>query len=296
MVDLSRGITRIGAFLPARQGAHGVDGARAARAARSASSATARSAARSCAYGEALGMRVLVTDPYVNDVDTDAARQAARASPTTSCRSRWPPPRPRTSSARTPSRKMKDGAYLHQRLARQPGGRGGARCARSIRAASPAARWTSAARRTRCRRRALAARADVIATPHTAGLTPPAIEHQSMETVAQAAEILQGPRAQGRGQRAALDAQGAASEMKHSGWLQRRGLQIYYEVAGKGPALVFAHGLGGNHLSWWQQVAHFAPRSHLRRVRASRLSRLPAPCRARLGARCLCGRPRGADR
>jgi len=39
---------------------------------------------------------------------------------------------------------------------------------------------------------ALAARADVIATPHTAGLTLPAIEHQSMETVAQAAEILKG--------------------------------------------------------------------------------------------------------
>jgi len=39
---------------------------------------------------------------------------------------------------------------------------------------------------------ALAARNDVIATPHTAGLTMPAIEHQSLETVAQAAEILQG--------------------------------------------------------------------------------------------------------
>jgi D-3-phosphoglycerate dehydrogenase len=39
---------------------------------------------------------------------------------------------------------------------------------------------------------ALAARADVVATPHTAGLTLPAIEHQSMETVAQAAEILKG--------------------------------------------------------------------------------------------------------
>ena len=32
----------------------------------------------------------------------------------------------------------------------------------------------------------------VIATPHVAGLTPQAIEHQSMETVAQAAEILAG--------------------------------------------------------------------------------------------------------
>jgi D-3-phosphoglycerate dehydrogenase len=38
----------------------------------------------------------------------------------------------------------------------------------------------------------LAARADVIATPHTAGLTTPAIEHQSTETVAQAAEIVRG--------------------------------------------------------------------------------------------------------
>lgn len=38
----------------------------------------------------------------------------------------------------------------------------------------------------------LAARPDVIATPHTAGLTQPAIEHQSLETVAQAAEIVEG--------------------------------------------------------------------------------------------------------
>jgi D-3-phosphoglycerate dehydrogenase len=38
----------------------------------------------------------------------------------------------------------------------------------------------------------LAAREDVIATPHTAGLTRPAIEHQSMETAAQAAEIARG--------------------------------------------------------------------------------------------------------
>ena len=38
----------------------------------------------------------------------------------------------------------------------------------------------------------LAARPDVLATPHTAGLTVPAIEHQSMETVAQAAAIAKG--------------------------------------------------------------------------------------------------------
>lgn len=39
---------------------------------------------------------------------------------------------------------------------------------------------------------AIARRPDVIATPHAAGLTLPAIEHQSMETVAQAGEILLG--------------------------------------------------------------------------------------------------------
>jgi len=38
----------------------------------------------------------------------------------------------------------------------------------------------------------LAARPDVIATPHVAGLTVPAIEHQSLETVAQAGEIVKG--------------------------------------------------------------------------------------------------------
>lgn len=36
--------------------------------------------------------------------------------------------------------------------------------------------------------------------------------------------------------------------------------ELYYEVAGTGPALIFAHGLGGNHLSWWQQVPHFSAR------------------------------------
>src|SRR3954469_8733347 len=43
----------------------------------------------------------------------------------------------------------------------------------------------------------LAGRPDVIATPHAAGLTLPAIEHQSMETVAQAAEIVKGRAPQG---------------------------------------------------------------------------------------------------
>jgi pimeloyl-ACP methyl ester carboxylesterase len=43
------------------------------------------------------------------------------------------------------------------------------------------------------------------------------------------------------------------------GTLERPGCSIHYEVSGRGPGIVFAHGLGGNHLSWWQQMAHFSP-------------------------------------
>jgi len=32
------------------------------------------------------------------------------------------------------------------------------------------------------------------------------------------------------------------------------GIELYHEVNGEGPAVVLAHGAGGNHLSWWQQV------------------------------------------
>ena len=46
---------------------------------------------------------------------------------------------------------------------------------------------------------------------------------------------------------------------RRTGRLKRPFGHLYYEVSGSGPALLFAHGLGGNHLSWWQQVAHFAP-------------------------------------
>lgn len=38
------------------------------------------------------------------------------------------------------------------------------------------------------------------------------------------------------------------------------GGDLYYETHGTGPALIFAHGIGGNHLSWWQQVPHFRDR------------------------------------
>ncbi|MBM3943542.1 MAG: alpha/beta hydrolase [SAR202 cluster bacterium] len=36
------------------------------------------------------------------------------------------------------------------------------------------------------------------------------------------------------------------------------GAQIYYESHGQGPAIVFAHGRGGNHMSWWRQVPEFS--------------------------------------
>ena len=36
------------------------------------------------------------------------------------------------------------------------------------------------------------------------------------------------------------------------------GIDLYYEENGKGFPIVLAHGAGGNHLSWWQQVPQFA--------------------------------------
>ena len=43
-------------------------------------------------------------------------------------------------------------------------------------------------------------------------------------------------------------------------FLPVNGIELYYEVHGEGPAIVFCHGAGGNHLSWWQQVPVFAQR------------------------------------
>ena len=36
--------------------------------------------------------------------------------------------------------------------------------------------------------------------------------------------------------------------------------ELHGPKPGAAPALVFAHGAGGNHLSWWQQVPHFRDR------------------------------------
>ncbi|WP_198369343.1 alpha/beta fold hydrolase [Roseomonas rosulenta] len=51
-----------------------------------------------------------------------------------------------------------------------------------------------------------------------------------------------------------------AAPPRRAGWIERPDARIRYEVTGQGPAIVFAHGLGGCLFSWWQQAAHFATR------------------------------------
>ncbi len=41
-------------------------------------------------------------------------------------------------------------------------------------------------------------------------------------------------------------------------WVERADCRLYVETMGDGPPIVFAHGLGGSHASWWQQVPEFA--------------------------------------
>jgi 3-oxoadipate enol-lactonase len=55
-------------------------------------------------------------------------------------------------------------------------------------------------------------------------------------------------------------AQGTTAPATKRGFLDRPGCRIYYEVTGSGPPIIFAHGLGSNHLTWWQQVPHFSDR------------------------------------
>jgi D-3-phosphoglycerate dehydrogenase / 2-oxoglutarate reductase len=140
--------------------------------------------------GQALGMRVLVNDPYVSDIRTVSFEKLLSESD-------YVVPLA-VANAETENlmnaaafAKMKKGAYfvnvsrgnLVDEAALEAALDSGhlAGCAIDVGRAPdqmPTPR--------------LAARADVIATPHTAGLTLPAIEHQSMETVAQAGEILKG--------------------------------------------------------------------------------------------------------
>jgi len=139
---------------------------------------------------KALGMRVLVNDPYVKDVEqtsvdvllaqSDFVVPLAVATPETE-----------NLMNEAAFAKMKPAAYFinvsrgnlvdEAALARALDSGRIAGCALDV-GRAPDQMPTPA----------LAARADVIATPHTAGLTLPAIEHQSLETVAQAGEVLNG--------------------------------------------------------------------------------------------------------
>jgi len=139
--------------------------------------------------GRALGMRVLISDPYqqVDQVPLDALlRESDYVVPLA------------VATAETENligkdalAKMKPGAYLINVS------RGNLVDEAALEAALDSGRLAGCAMDVgrgpdQMPTPRLAARRDVIATPHTAGLTLPAIEHQSMETVAQAAEIVKG--------------------------------------------------------------------------------------------------------
>ncbi|HVJ23544.1 MAG TPA: NAD(P)-dependent oxidoreductase, partial [Burkholderiales bacterium] len=137
----------------------------------------------------ALGMRVLINDPYqqVEQVGLDQLlRESDYVVPLAVATAET-----ENLIGRDALAKMKDGAYLINVS------RGNLVDEAALEAALDSGRLAGCAMDVgrapdQMPTPRLAARDDVIATPHTAGLTPQAIEHQSMETAAQAAEIVQG--------------------------------------------------------------------------------------------------------
>jgi D-3-phosphoglycerate dehydrogenase len=189
LVDVSRGITR--SAMDYRAGR--VPQAQMGRELRGSTlgvigyGAIGREVAR---IGKALGMRVLVCDPYVTDVaqtrfdellaESDYVVPLAVASAETE-----------NLMNAAAFAKMKPGAYFINVS------RGNLVDEAALEAALNSGRLAGCAMDVgrapdQMPTPRLAARPDVIATPHTAGLTLPAIEHQSLETVAQAAEIIEG--------------------------------------------------------------------------------------------------------
>lgn len=189
LVDLSRGISRSSAEYHAGR----VPVARIGVELRGATlgvigyGAIGREVARAA---RALGMRVLVNDPYVKDVEQTSLDELLAASdfvvPLAAATEETENLMDEAAFAR-----MKRGAYFinvsrgnlvdEAALARALDSGQLAGCALDV-GRAPDQMPTPA----------LAARKDVIATPHIAGLTLPAIEHQSLETVAQAAQIVRG--------------------------------------------------------------------------------------------------------
>ena len=139
---------------------------------------------------KALGMRVLVNDPYVKDIEQVSLEQLLRESdfvvPLAVATAET-----ENLIGRDAFAAMKAGACLVNVS------RGNLVDEAALEAALDAGRLAGCAMDVgrapdQMPTARLAARDDVIATPHTAGLTRPAIEHQSMETAAQAQEIVRG--------------------------------------------------------------------------------------------------------
>ena len=43
-------------------------------------------------------------------------------------------------------------------------------------------------------------------------------------------------------------------------YVQTGDSRIYYELHGEGPPVLFVHGVGGNHASWFRQIEAFSSR------------------------------------
>jgi D-3-phosphoglycerate dehydrogenase len=189
MVDLARGITRSAKTYHSG----GTPGARMGRELRGSTigivgyGAIGREVAR---LAGALGMRVLVTDPYVQAVEgVSLERLLGEADFVVPLA---------TATAQTENlmsaqafAKMKRGAFFVNVS------RGNLVDEAALEAALDSGHLAGAAldvgrAADQMPSPRLAARSDVIATPHSAGLTLPAIEHQSLETAAQAADIAKG--------------------------------------------------------------------------------------------------------
>lgn len=189
LVDLSRGITRAAAEYRAGRVPQAAMGRelRASTLGIIGYGAIGRELSR---VAKALGMRVLVNDPYVKDVE-QVALDALLAQSDYVVPLAVATPETENLMDEAAFAKMKPGACFinvsrgnlvdEAALARALDSGRIAGCALDV-GRAPDQMPTPA----------LAARPDVIATPHTAGLTLAAIEHQSLETVAQAGEILKG--------------------------------------------------------------------------------------------------------
>jgi len=189
MIDLARGITR-SAIIYRRNEAPQVQMGRELRGSMFGVigyGAIGREVAR---IGKALGMRVLVNDPYVSDANSIPLDQLL-------AQSDFVVPLA-VATAETENlidknafAKMKRGAYFINVS------RGNLVDEAALEAALDSGRLAGCAidvgrAPDQMPTPRLAARADVVATPHIGGLTLPAIEHQALETVAQAAEIVKG--------------------------------------------------------------------------------------------------------